>query len=223
MEREGFFVRALVFINGEISDLNAIRAEMRGDDLLVAADGGARYVLALDRLPDLLVGDLDSVDPAELGQMEAAGVTILRSPVHKDETDLELAIDAAIEAGADEVVLVGATGGRLDQTLANLLILAQRDWGATLQILDGEQRALLIRAPATLEIAGEPGTLVSAIPLSAEVTGITYTGLVYPLTNHTLTLGSTRGVSNELAAPSARIDVASGLLLLIVGKGARFV
>lgn len=216
-------MRALIFINGIIPDLDVVRAEVRADDLLIAADGGARYVLALDRMPHLLVGDLDSVEPDEVTQMESAGVTILRSSPHKDETDLELAIDAAIEAGADEVMLVGATGGRLDQTLANLLILAQRDWGATLQILDGEQRALLICAPATQEIAGEPGALVSAIPLSARVTGITYAGLAYPLTNHTLTLGSTRGVSNELATPVARVEVASGLLLLIVGKGARFV
>lgn len=216
-------MRALVFINGVISDLEVVRGEMRPDDLLVAADGGARYLLALDLIPHLLVGDLDSVEADDLAHMVAAGVTILRSPVHKDETDLELAIGAAIEAGADEIVLVGATGGRLDQTLANLLILAQREWGATLQILDGDQRALLLRGPATQQIAGEIGALVSAIPLSAQVTGITYTGLAYPLTNHTLTLGSTRAVSNELAAPEASVVLDSGLLLLIVGNGARFI
>lgn len=215
-------MRALVFINGVITDLDAVAAEVRVDDLLIAADGGAHYLLAIGRMPHLLVGDLDSVDPDELAHMETAGVTILRSPVAKDETDLELAIDAAIEAGADEVVLVGATGGRLDQTLANLLILAQREWGATLQILDGEQRALLLRGPTSQRIAGEPGALVSAIPLSAQVTGITYTGLAYPLHNHTLTLGSTRAVSNELAAPQVLVEVESGLLLLIVGKGAQF-
>lgn len=215
-------MRALVFINGVISKLERMRDEVRPDDLLVAADGGARYLLALDLMPHLLVGDLDSVDPSDLARMEAAGVTTLRSPTHKNETDLELAIDAAIEAGAGEVVLVGATGGRLDQTLANLLILAQREWAATLQILDGDQRALLLRGPATQQIAGKPGALVSAIPLSAQVTGITYTGLAYPLLNHTLALGSTRAVSNELAAPAARVEIASGLLLLIVGTGARF-
>jgi len=215
-------MRALIFINGVIEDLAPIAPLLRADDLLVAADGGARYLLALDRLPHLLVGDLDSIAPNDLARLEEAGVEIRRSPIHKNETDLELAIDAAIEAGAEEILLIGATGGRLDQTIANVLILAQREWGIPLRVVDGDQMATLLRGPTVQEISGVPGALVSAIPLSAPVTGITYTGLEYPLINHTLHLGSTRAVSNALAARRAVVQVETGLLLLIVGQGAQF-
>lgn len=213
-------MRALVFINGVIDDLASIADMVRDGDLLVAADGGARYVLALGRMPHLLVGDLDSIADADLALLENADVEIRRSPVHKDETDLELAIDAALESGAEEILLVGATGGRLDQTVANVLILAQREWQVSMRIIDGDQVGTLLRGPAWQEIAGEPGALVSAIPLSATVTGITYRGLEYPLTNHTLTLGSTRAVSNKLAGSHATVEIETGLLLLIVGQGA---
>jgi thiamine pyrophosphokinase len=215
-------MRGIIFINGVIEDLAPIAVLLRESDLLVAADGGARYILALNRIPHLLVGDLDSIDPHDLARLEDAGVEIRRSSTHKNETDLELAIDAAIESGSTEVLLVGATGGRLDQTIANVLILAQREWGVPLRVVDGDQIATLLRGPAKQEIVGQPGALVSAIPLSTPVTGITYAGLEYPLVNHTLLLGSTRGVSNVLASEHAVVQVEAGLLLLIVGKGARF-
>lgn len=216
-------MRALVFINGVIHDLGSIAALLRDDDLLVAADGGARYLLALDRTPHLLVGDLDSIAANDLVLLEERGVDIRRSPTHKNETDLELAIDAALDAGAEEILLVGATGGRLDQTIANVLILAQREWRVPLRVIDGEQVATLLRGPAVQEIAGEVGALVSAIPLGGTVTGVTYVGLAYPLANHTLHLGTTRAVSNVLAAPRAAVQVESGLLLLIVGQGAQLI
>lgn len=216
-------MRALIFINGVIEDLAPIAALLRDEDLLVAADGGARYILALDRIPHLLVGDLDSISPGDLARLQEAGVEIRRSPTHKNETDLELAIDAAITSGAGEILLVGATGGRLDQTIANVLILAQREWGVPMRVVDGDQMATLLRGPVVQEIAGEPGALVSAIPLSTPVTGITYVGLEYPLVNHTLHLGSTRAVSNALVARNATVQVESGLLLLIVGQGAHFI
>jgi thiamine pyrophosphokinase len=208
-------VRAILFINGDLNQPAALQRRLRPDDLLVAVDGGARHLEALGLLPAVLVGDLDSIDPALVERYAAQGVTIERHPVSKDQTDLELAIEYALQAGADEIWLAAATGGRIDQTLANLLILAQREWEAPLYLVEGEQTAQLLRGPDSVRLHGRPGDRVSAIPLSEVVTGIRYVGLSYPLEDATLELGSTRGVSNTMESAEARISIASGLLLVV--------
>ena len=116
---------------------------------------------------------------------------------------------------ATEILLFGAVGGRLDQTCANLLILAQQDWAVPLAIVEGDQSARVLRGPQSVTLTGPTGGYVSAVALSEEVTGVTYAGLEYPLENATLRLGSTRGVSNTLASSPAQISIESGILLLI--------
>ncbi len=207
-------MRALIFVNGELADPAAFNALLRADDLLIAADGGARHLEAMGRRPQVLVGDLDSIDPALVADYERHGVRIERHPVAKDQTDLELAIEHALKAKPDAIWLVGAMGGRMDHSLANLLILAQRRWSPPLQVVDGAQVLTLLRGPGTAALAGAVGQTVSVIPLSAKATGVTYAGLEYPLTNATLPLGSTRGVSNRLASELASVSVKRGLLLL---------
>ena len=120
----------------------------------------------------------------------------------------------------DLILLYEALGGRLDQTLANLLIVAQRDWPVPVRVVEGEQVAEVLRGPGSLALHGPAGGTVSAIPLSAAVTGITYTGLEYPLHDATLRFGSTRGVSNVLATSPASIRIDSGILLVIHSREA---
>lgn len=208
-------MRAVVFVNGVIHDYDALRPWLRPDDHLIAADGGTRHALALDVHPHVIVGDLDSLDPSILAKLQAQGTEVERHPIGKDATDLELAIERAVNDGAREVVVVGALGGRLDQTLANVLILAQRVWPARISLVEGSQVATLLRGGETLRLGGAPGTTVSLLPLTPEVTGITYQGLLYPLTNATLQLGSTRGISNQVATQPATVYIASGLALVV--------
>lgn len=208
-------MRAVVFINGTIEDYASFAPWLAADDYLVAADGGARHCLALGQRLDAVVGDLDSLEPALVDQLAEAGVVIERHPVAKAQTDLELAIEFALGQGADEILLMGAVGDRLDQTLANLLILAQRDWPAQLSVVERNQLAQLVRPGQILTLPACVGDTVSALPLSDSVTGITYTGMRYPLTNATLHLGSTRGISNEVATTPATVTIATGCLLMI--------
>jgi thiamine pyrophosphokinase len=184
-------------------------------DLCIAADGGLGHFRQMDRRPHAIVGDLDSVEPQALAELEAAGVDVERHRPEKDKTDLELAIEYALAAGATEILLLGALGGRLDQTLANLLILAQREWPAALSIVEENQIATVLRPGQTLQMQGAPGSIVSLIPLTSQVRGITYTGLRYPLTDASLPFGSTRGVSNEMAQPQATARITEGLALLV--------
>lgn len=208
-------MRAVVLINGMIDNYAGVARWLRADDYLVAADGGAHHALALGRRLNAIVGDLDSLDSALVAQFVATGSEIVRYPVVKDQTDLELAIEFALQQGVEELLLIGALGGRLDQTLANLLILAQRAWPVQLTLIEHNQLAQLLRPGQTLYLQARPGDIVSALPLSDSVTGITYTGMRYPLANATLHLGSTRGISNEVATTPATVTIATGRLLII--------
>ena len=207
-------MRAIIFINGIINDYDPIKRLLRNDDYLIGADGGTRHCLAVGKVPNVVVGDLDSLAMRDIERLRAQGVQFEQHAPEKNETDLELAIARALRDGADEIVLVGAMGGRLDQMLANLFIVAQRAWPASISLVEGEQTAQLVRGGEMLTLSAPIGATISAIPLSERVTGITYTGLQYPLTDFTMGFGSTRGISNVLIESPATIYVATGVLLV---------
>lgn len=194
-----------------------------GVDLVIAADGGARYAARLGITLDLWVGDGDSLGDEGIAELAAAGVPIERSRADKDQTDLELAVDAALARGAKGLVIVGALGGeRLDHALANVALLARADLAAvSVVLLDGTARLSLVRAPdptgapTTFVLPGEPGTTVSLLPVGGDVTGVTTDGLVYPLDDEPLLLGSARGVSNVVARSGASVTVRHGFLLVV--------
>lgn len=208
-------MRAIIFVNGIINDYTRLKRWLRDDDYLIGADGGTQHCLVLGRQPHAVVGDLDSLDPEVVSQLSRQGVLIERYPPHKNETDLELAVNHAVRHGASEILLLGALGGRLDQTIANVLLLARPDWSIPMMLADGEQVAQVIRGGQCLTLAAPIGSTVSLIPLSDQVTGITYSGLTYPLDNATLRLGSSRGVSNTVASLLPTIQLTTGLALVI--------
>jgi thiamine pyrophosphokinase len=208
-------MRVVVFVNGEVQDYAALAGWLRPGDRLIGADGGTRHILALNRKPDVIVGDLDSLEPHLVAELASAGVAVEQHPTAKDQTDLELAIERGLRDGANEILLLGALGGRLDQTLANLLILAQRAWPVPVRLAEGRELAQVLRGRDQLTLDATPGSTVSAIPLSPLVTGITYAGLEYPLENATLAIGSTRGVSNVVASSPASIAIEDGVLLVV--------
>ena len=208
-------MRAVIFVNGLVTDYAALAAWLRPGDRLIGADGGTLHILALGKRPHTVVGDLDSLPPAIVADLIAQGVAVERHPVVKDQTDLELAIECALRDGASEILLLGALGGRLDQTLANLLILAQRNWPAPIRLAEGSQVAQVVRGGERLVLEDAVGSTFSVIPLSPEVTGITYSGMEYPLHNATLHMGSTRGVSNVVQSSPASVSIEGGMLLVV--------
>jgi thiamine pyrophosphokinase len=208
-------MRAVLFVNREVRNYATLARWLRPGDHLIGADGGTRHILALNLMPNAVVGDLDSLEPETVAELIAQGVDVERYPVAKDQTDLELAIERGLRAGADEILLLGALGGRLDQTLANLLILAQRNWPVPLRLAEGNELAQVLRSGESLVLHAAPGSTVSAIPLSPFVTGITYAGLEYPLQDATLAIGSTRGVSNVVASAPATVTIKDGVLLVV--------
>jgi thiamine pyrophosphokinase len=181
---------------------------------VIAADSGVDLAHALGLAVDVAVGDFDSVSAGGLARAERAGALVERHPVEKDATDLELALDHALARGARHVVVVGGDGGRLDHLLAGLLLLgAERYAALELDALLGQARAHVVRGER--ELAGDPGELLSLLPLHGDAEGVIATGVRYPLRGETLQAGSSRGVSNVLEAPSATVSVGRGLLVAL--------
>lgn len=212
---------ALVFAGGgalTAEEHARVRAELAEDGLarplVIAADSGLELALTGAWAADLVVGDLDSADPRLLDAAEAAGARIERHPAAKDATDLELALDAALDAGVTRVVVVGGHGGRLDHELANIALLgAARYASLTISAAMGPAWVHVVRHRAAW--SGQRGDLVTLLALHGPVAGITTTGLLYPLDGATLSPGSTRGVSNEHLEPDAGVEVATGTLVVV--------
>ncbi len=208
-------MRAIIIANGQIHEGDFYRSLVVPTDLVICADGGASNALALGLQPQVVIGDLDSLDSNLQAQLEADGCQVLAYPARKDETDLELALRYAIERGVDEILILGALGGRIDQTLANVLLLALPELRyVKAKILGGRQEVSLIRDAALIE--GQVGDTFSLLPLTEEVTGIYTEGLEYALENATLYLGPSRGISNVLTSSQARVRIDRGLLLAVV-------
>ena len=210
-------MRAIIFANGEFPDPQGARDLLRPGDLIIAADGGTRHALATGVIPHVVIGDLDSLSPADLAQVEADGSRIIRFSPRKDETDLELALLHAARAGASEIIILAALGGRLDQTIANVLLLSLPELKELgVRIVEGAQSVFLIQDETTIE--GQPGDTVSLIPLGGDAVGVTTEGLEWPLCEETLRFGPARGVSNVLTAEQARVRVQRGILLCMVTR-----
>jgi thiamine pyrophosphokinase len=215
--RGGFILRAVVFANGELNDLQHTLGWITEGDLIIAADGGSRHSLALGVIPDILIGDFDSLEPEQLADFENKGSRVIQHPARKDFTDLELALRYACEQGLDEILVIGALGARWDQTLANLLLPAHPDLAsARISLIDGLQEIRLVRPGETLFVQGQPGDTVSLIPLNENASGVSTQGLEYPLFDETLAFGATRGVSNVLIDETAEITLRQGMLLCIL-------
>lgn len=210
-------MRTLVFANGEMKDGPAVQAALDGarDALVIAADGGARLALACGLTPALVIGDLDSLSDAEVEHLRGLGAAIERVAAEKNETDLELALLAAAQRGTDPIDVLGAAGGRLDQMLANLYLLAMPELRDRLvRIVDGRQTLWLI-GPGQHRIFGASGDTLSLIPLTPEAAQITTEGLQYPLREESLYIGAARGVSNVLLGSEAQVTLGAGQLFVV--------
>ena len=203
--------RAIIFVNGELPDLEAAAGLIREDDFLVAADGGLRYLRAMGRMPHLLVGDLDSASPEDLAEMKACNVPVQRFPPEKDETDIELALQTVLDSGYQHIILMAALGGRMDHALGILYLLTNPLFcEVDVRLDDGRIEAFVIRQAGVVE--GEAGDLISLLPVDAAVRSVTTDGLEYPLQSETLWRHQGRGISNVMLSEKARITIKDGSL-----------
>jgi thiamine pyrophosphokinase len=214
-------MRAIIFANGKLSDPKGVQDLLRPGDLIIAADGGTHHALAAGVNPHVVIGDLDSLSPDVQAQVESTGTRVIHFSPRKNETDLELALLHAAQAGATEIIVLAALGGRLDQTIANILLLTLPELrGIDVRIVEGHQAAFLIHAGDDgALIKGQPGDTVSLIPLRGDAEGVTVEGVEWSLHDDILRFGPARGVSNVLTAGQAHVRIRQGLLLCVVTQG----
>ena len=211
-------MKVILFAGAKINDYSFCEKYMDGADAVICCDAGMHHAKALGIDPDYIVGDFDSTNPEILEYYKAKHIPVRQFPTRKDETDMELGIFLALELGATDLVLLGGIGDRFDHTLANahyLLSLLKK--GVRARLVDEKNCVEVIDRHLTVE--GKVGDLVSTLPLSMEVKGITLKGFSYPLTDATLTLdGDYIAVSNVLAEETATIDIKEGYLFVIRSK-----
>ncbi|MEA2101532.1 MAG: thiamine diphosphokinase [Thermodesulfobacteriota bacterium] len=184
-------------------------------DRIIAADKGAQYCLDAGVIPDLVVGDMDSISGQAIEGLDAMGVERVFFNQDKDMTDTSIALDEAAKKGADRVEIVAGLGGRLDHTLANvhLLLRALRS-GMDAIILAEDQEVFIVDSGYTL--INKKGAIISFLPLTSDVSGIDLKGFAYGLDHARMEIGDPYGISNVVNSDHACIGVDKGVLLAIL-------
>ncbi len=206
--------QTVLIVAGGFSEPFASLPDLSDATFVVAADGGADAALALGLHVDLAIGDFDSISSDGLAALERAGSRIERHPAAKDPTDLELALDAALDVAPGRMLVVGSASGRLDHLLSSLELLASTRYSAVeVDAVLGTAGVQVIHGSRALE--GLPGELVSLHPMHGAARGVVTEGLRYPLAGETLEPGSSRGVSNVFVEREARVSLEHGVVLAI--------
>ena len=210
-------MNCVIIANGDLEYNNDIVEMIKTAKLIICADGGANHLKALNILPDVLIGDFDSINTKDYAFFQKKRIKIVKFPLKKDYTDTQLCVSYAIEHKADDITLLGVTGTRFDHTLSNILLLNQlANLNIPARIINRNNEIYIVRD--YLELKGRPKQLLSIIPITHEVTGVTLKGLEYPLENATLRMGESIGISNVYKESTASISIKKGLLIVTKSK-----
>ncbi|GGE16759.1 thiamine pyrophosphokinase [Marinithermofilum abyssi] len=200
----------------EAADLETIRPE----DRVIGVDGGARSLVMHGCLPDVAVGDFDTVGPSLLEELERKGVQVDKLPTAKDVTDTHYALEKALAEEPTEILLLGALGGaRFDHALANVFLLEKASAsGIPVKIRNTRNRMILLQGTEEVTLEREGYRYISLLALSDTVKGVTLKGFLYPLEDAVLLRDTPLGISNELVEGKGHIQIKEGKLLVIQSK-----
>jgi thiamine pyrophosphokinase len=205
------FKRAILVCNGSLTT-KEFYSIVTKDDFIVAVDGGANKLLKTKFVPNIIIGDMDSINST--AKKKYSKVTKICFPREKDLLDLELAINYCIEQKFSEIVILGAFGSRHDMSLTNVFLLSQIPENINAKIVNGSQEIFLIRKNE-LVLSGIPGEKISIFPIKGDAKGITLEGFKYCVQNYDLRFGIGFGLSNEFKNKKARISFKDGMLLCV--------
>ena len=203
--------KACIFCNGRLNNPVRVRQIAEDCDLLIAADGGTRYCADLGLTPHVIIGDADSNGSDRW--KNNTSIERIRYPINKDKSDAALAVDYALDLGCRQAILVAATGGRLDHTLANVALLASHP--GQVALFDGTSTLVAVDKSEKCKLRGRVGTRVSLIPYGSGSPRVRTNGLKYALQDKCLK-SATEGLSNELSQTETCICVSNGILLVFI-------
>ncbi|MFH2057366.1 MAG: thiamine diphosphokinase [Pseudomonadota bacterium] len=210
-------MKCVIIASGDLDLTFRIRQIIKTAQILICADGGARHLRMLDILPHVLIGDFDSIHADDKAFLKTKNVKQIKFPAKKDQTDSELCVLWAMEHKATDITLLGVLGSRLDHSLANIFLLKKlAEQNIPARIIDKNNE--LIMVCDSIELEGNPGDLLSIIPVTDKVTGITLKGLEYPMENGQIEMGSSIGISNHFVQNRATISIQTGRLIVATSK-----
>lgn len=221
-----------LIITGGYLNINFAREYIKtlSYDKVFAVDKGLEYADRLSIVPDYIIGDFDTIDDELLMKYENAvecgriNSKIIRHPAMKAQTDTELAFNLANDENADEIILLGATGSRLDHVLCNIgMLMFAGKVGIKCTIVDENNRIRLLSSEydmrdIVIQKREQFGTYFSLIPVTKVVSGITISGALYPLDNASVIQGTGLTISNEINEKAAHIHIEEGAALIIESK-----
>ena len=209
-------MNCIIIANGILKNLNFYNEMLKNSEVIIAVDGGANYLFKINIIPNVIIGDLDSISSDAKKYYEKQKVSFIKYPTKKDFTDTEIAIDYAKKIGVKSIVFIGVLGKRFDHSIANIFLLKKTSFfNIPAKIIDENSEIYFLTGASTLNIEGKPKDVLSIIPISQKVIGITLKGLEYPLKNSNLKFSSSRGISNVFKKKSAIIKIKEGDLLVI--------
>ncbi|MBU2100728.1 thiamine diphosphokinase [Candidatus Micrarchaeota archaeon] len=203
--------KAVIVCNGSVNT-KWLYSFISEEDFLIAADGGANKLVKTKFVPDLIIGDMDSI--SKTAEKKYRKTKKIKFPVEKDKIDLELALDYCIEKKFREIIILGAIGSRADMTLTNIFLLTRIPKKIKAKIIHEEQEIYLI-PKKKFSIQGTPGERISLFPVNGNVRGLTLKGFKYELKNHFLPFGIGIGLSNEFKNKKALITAKDGIMLCV--------
>ncbi|MDQ2087160.1 thiamine diphosphokinase [Herbivorax sp. ANBcel31] len=207
----------IIVANGSIEDYSFYKKYFDGENLVIAADGGAFHLRRLGVEPDILLGDFDSISKEDYNFYNKSNIELLEYPKKKDATDTEIAISEAVKRGCNKIIIIGGVGSRFDHSISNVFLLKQMlDKGVIGIVVNEYNEIYLVRDRISVE--AEKGYKLSLLPVTERVEGITTKGLYYELADDTIELGSSRGISNEFLSDNAEILIKNGTLMVIKSK-----
>lgn len=203
--------------NGTIVDYAYIKKYIQNADIIFACDGGLKHCDKMELIPDCLLGDFDSVDKALLERYKNMGIELIRFPVKKDCTDIELGIELAFEKNPSQILVFGGIGSRMDHSLANIHLLSKGiENNVPVKLINEHNEIFAVRDNFVVE--NRIGQIVSLLPLTTEVDGVTTKGFEYPLEDFKMRIGTSLGVSNVIVENVAEVSIKRGVLLVVLAK-----
>lgn len=214
--------KALIITNGALTDpvliMNIVKDGFgsKGDYTVICVDGGADNASILGLVPDMIIGDMDSIDKDKLGEYKdkSHNIDIVYALPDKDESDTQLALDHAVTKGYSNIMIAGAIGNRIDHSFANLVLLSSPLYkDVNIRIITGNSEVFIIRESTVIH--GKKGKLISIFSLSPHTFFIKTSGLEYKLENEKLLFSPVRGLSNVFTGDNAEIDIKEGTLMIV--------
>ena len=210
-------MKGLIVSSGTITNYNRLKEIINEVDYIICADGGMEHLMKINKLPNVILGDLDSISKLTLEYIVNKNIPIEKYSSIKDSTDTELAMEYLIDRGYDEIVLMGVTGTRQDHTMASILLLdTLYNRGIKAKIVDDNN--IIYLTDNYLEIERLEGHYTSIIPISNTGIIVSLKGFFYNLDNKLIPFGSTLGISNKIVEDIGIVKIHKGKALIFISK-----